>query len=156
LSSTIGPILSVSVFGQRIVIVNSAQIARDLLDKKGSTYSDRPVVPMGGELVGWKDTLGFLPYGERLKFQRKLLHKLLGSNESIKQFVPSVESRVEKLLQDLLNNPDRFDVHIRKCVLYLFLCLCIFDLMKGALVQLYSKLHMDMKLWRAKILWLRS
>ncbi|KAJ7282028.1 cytochrome P450 [Mycena rebaudengoi] len=37
---------SVSVFGQQITILNSAEVAMEMLDKKSATYSDRPVVPL--------------------------------------------------------------------------------------------------------------
>jgi len=49
--------VSVSVFGQQMVILNSAQTAIEMLDKKSLIYSDRPIIPMGGELVGWKKLL---------------------------------------------------------------------------------------------------
>jgi hypothetical protein len=41
-SSSIGDICSVTVLGQTIVIINSAQIASDMLAGKSSIYSDRP------------------------------------------------------------------------------------------------------------------
>src|ERR1700722_20295522 len=84
-----GGICSLSAFGQTIVVVNSAQVAMDMLDKKSSKYSDRPVMrkfwsllsfplpsatltrlassEMGGELCGWKKTLVLTPYGEWIK-----------------------------------------------------------------------------------------
>ena len=40
-----GDLMSIQALGQTAVIVNSAKIARDLLEKRGSIYSDRPVVP---------------------------------------------------------------------------------------------------------------
>ena len=41
-----GGIMSVNALGQPIVILNSAKIARDLLEKRGALYSDRPLIPM--------------------------------------------------------------------------------------------------------------
>ena len=38
--------MSFSVLGQRLVIINSYKAAKDLLDKRGEIYSDRPVVPV--------------------------------------------------------------------------------------------------------------
>lgn len=38
--------MSVNALGQPIVILNSAKIARDLLEKRGALYSDRPLIPM--------------------------------------------------------------------------------------------------------------
>lgn len=45
-----GPISSVSVLGTTIVILNDAQLAFDMLDKKSLIYSSRPVVTFGGEM----------------------------------------------------------------------------------------------------------
>ena len=39
-----GDIMSIQILGQTVVIINSVQIARNLLEKRGSNYSDRPVV----------------------------------------------------------------------------------------------------------------
>jgi hypothetical protein len=45
-----GDIASVTVLGRCLIILNSSKIAVDMLDKKSAKYSDRPVMPMGGEL----------------------------------------------------------------------------------------------------------
>lgn len=42
----VGDIISFTVFGQVIVVLNSAEAATDLLVKKSSIYSDRPELPM--------------------------------------------------------------------------------------------------------------
>lgn len=46
----IGDIIYVSIVGRPTVIVNSVEIARDLMDKRGANYSDRPRMVMHGEL----------------------------------------------------------------------------------------------------------
>lgn len=45
-----GPLSSVSVFGQHLIIVNDSRIAFDLFEKKSSVYSDRPTLVFGGEM----------------------------------------------------------------------------------------------------------
>ena len=40
-----GGILSFHVFGQVIIVLNSAKATKDLLEKRGEIYSDRPVIP---------------------------------------------------------------------------------------------------------------
>ena len=59
-----GEILSVKLLGRPMIIVNSAAIMEEL-DKKGAIYSDRPVLEMGGELLGYSQTLVFIRYGPR-------------------------------------------------------------------------------------------
>ena len=43
------------MLGQSIVILNNAQYALDMLDKKGRIYSNCPTLMMAGKLVGWDE-----------------------------------------------------------------------------------------------------
>jgi len=108
-----GDIVSVSVLGRHIVILNSAKTAVEMLDKKGSIYSDRPVLQMGGELVGWKNSLGLLPYGERFRNSRKFFHKLIGTIPSASLFYPVEEFETRRFLKQLAKNPDDLAAHVR-------------------------------------------
>jgi len=108
--------VSVCIFGQRIIIVNSAEIATDMLEKKGSIYSDRPVMEMGGEMVGWKNTLVLITYGDRFRRYRKLFHKLIGNSTSMSQFYPTEEVETHKFLKHLLYTPQDLVTHIRRYV----------------------------------------
>ncbi|PBK93436.1 cytochrome P450 [Armillaria gallica] len=109
-----GDIASVSVLGQRIVIVNSAQAAIDMLDKKSSIFSDRPALVMAGELVGWKKVLGLTPYGARFRDYRRRAHQLFGNNTAMKQFLPLEELETRRFLKRLLAKPEDLSAHIRK------------------------------------------
>jgi len=41
-----GDILCFHVFGQVIVVLNSIKASKDLLERRGDIYSDRPVIPI--------------------------------------------------------------------------------------------------------------
>jgi hypothetical protein len=41
-----GDVLSFHVFGNVIVVLNSFQANKDLLERRGEIYSDRPVAPI--------------------------------------------------------------------------------------------------------------
>jgi hypothetical protein len=45
LTGTIGEIISFRVFGQVIIVLNSAKAAKDLLERRGDIYLDRPEIP---------------------------------------------------------------------------------------------------------------
>ncbi|KAG2046757.1 cytochrome P450 [Suillus hirtellus] len=62
-----GNISHIEVVGQHIVVLNSVKAAIDMLDKKSTLYSDRPIFSVGGELVGWKHSLTLLPDGDRFR-----------------------------------------------------------------------------------------
>ena len=146
-----GSIASVSVFGQRLVILNSAKIAADLLDKQSAIASDRPRLEMGGELVGWKNALALLPYGDRLRNGRRLVHKLFGSHATMKQFHPVEETETRRFLQLLLASPNDFTAHIR----WYFLCLSLrghHQQPPGRLEPSFYAYHMDTLSRKAKTL----
>ncbi|KAJ3502046.1 hypothetical protein NLJ89_g9063 [Agrocybe chaxingu] len=109
-----GDIVSVSVFGQQMIILNSAEVAIDMLDKKSSIYSDRPVMQMGGELVGWKNTLVLTPYGDRLRNYRRLFHQCIGSPASMSEFHPVEEKETHRFLKNVLARPEHLADHVRR------------------------------------------
>lgn len=45
LTGTVGDILSFHILGQVIVVLNTAKAAKDLLERRGNVYPDRPAVP---------------------------------------------------------------------------------------------------------------
>lgn len=46
-----GPISSVTVFGQTIIMVHDLQVALELLDRRGAKYSSRPRMVFAGEML---------------------------------------------------------------------------------------------------------
>ena len=110
----LGDICSVTVLGQPIIIINSAEVACDMLDKKSAIYSDRPVLQMAGELVGWKHTLVLLPYGDRFRRYRRLFHRLIGSQAVVKRFFPGEELEARRFLRRVLMRPNDLAAHVRK------------------------------------------
>ncbi|KAJ7067957.1 cytochrome P450 [Mycena amicta] len=113
-SDAYGDICSVTVLGQTLVIVGGTQVAIDLLDKRSAIFSDRPTCTMGGELVGWKNTLVLLPYGDRFRRFRRLFHSIIGSRNSMKQFYPIEELETRRFLRRVLAKPGDLPKHIRK------------------------------------------
>ncbi|KAJ7636278.1 cytochrome P450, partial [Roridomyces roridus] len=96
----IGDMCSVNVLGQQITIINSAKIAFDL--------------PLGGEMIGWKDTLVLMPYGDRFRNFRRLAHSLFGSRSTMASFEPLEEVETHRFLKRLYKTPDDFQDHIGK------------------------------------------
>ena len=117
---SLGNVISITAFGQRIIILNSLKAAIDLLDKKGAIYSDRPVLPMAGKLLGYDQTLILAPYGHSFRNQRRFLHKYLGSRNNfakIKPFHDLIESEIRVFLQRMIQTPANADEHAHKYVL---------------------------------------
>lgn len=108
-----GDISHVEVLGQHIIVLNSIKTAMELLDKKSPVYSDRPVRPMGGELVGWKHSLGLLSYGDRFRCYRKNVHRIIGNRTAISVYNTIEEIETYRFLKRVFAKPEQLQAHIR-------------------------------------------
>ncbi|KAG2151901.1 cytochrome P450 [Suillus cothurnatus] len=108
-----GDISHVEVLGQHTMVLNSYKTAMDMLDKKSSIYSDRPVLPMAGELVGWKHILGLSPYGDRFRRYRKNFHRAIGSRAAFDIYNSVEEIETRRFLKRVLTKPDQLQEHVR-------------------------------------------
>ncbi|KAF5384354.1 hypothetical protein D9615_003159 [Tricholomella constricta] len=108
-----GDVCYVHVFGQGIVFLNSADVAFELLEKRGAIYSDKPHLIMVGELCGCKDMLPFLSYGDAFKRRRKLMQQALGSR-NIPNYYVFLEHETRSFIKDLLDDPSNYIRSIRR------------------------------------------
>uniref|UniRef100_A0A0W0GBY8 Putative OrdA protein n=1 Tax=Moniliophthora roreri TaxID=221103 RepID=A0A0W0GBY8_MONRR len=108
-----GGICSVTLMGQPMIIINSADIMAEL-DKKSAIYSDRPRLEMGGELVGYSKTLVLVPYGDRFRNYRRYISRLIGTPKAMSKFYPMEEVEMHRFLQRVAHNPDDLSQHLRK------------------------------------------
>ncbi|KAG2366904.1 cytochrome P450 [Suillus spraguei] len=108
-----GAISHIEVLGHHIIVLNSVKSAMDMLDKKGTVYSDRPVLPMAGELVGWKHSLFLLPYGDRWRQYRKNIHQIMGSRAALHVYYPIEEIETRKFLKRVFSNPEQLRAHVQ-------------------------------------------
>jgi hypothetical protein len=113
---SIGDIVGLNLLGQPMIVLNSAEHAVALLDKRGTLYSDRPMLMMGGELVGWKYTLALTPYGERFREYRRYIAKSIGGRTQMEDHLELIERQTMKFLVRVLNDPDNIATQIRKYV----------------------------------------
>ena len=99
-----------------MLIVNKHDVAFELLDKKSAKYSDRLVVPMAYDLVGWKHGLGMLCVGDRFRSHRKMFHQVIGTPATFEKHHPVVQHEMHQMLKKILDGPADFAKHIRGCV----------------------------------------
>lgn len=97
-----------------MIIVNDSAIM-DELDKQGAVYSDRPVLEMGGELVGYRDTLVLLRYGPRFRTFRKYFSTIIGP-APLEDRKHTVTYESHRFLKRVLASPDDLMAHLRKYV----------------------------------------
>ncbi|KAG6330379.1 hypothetical protein ID866_8709 [Astraeus odoratus] len=109
-----GDMASWSVLGYNIIMVNSAQIAQELLDKRAINYADRPRSVMGGELSGWGKTMLLSNYDNWFRMHRKWMAREIGNYRLANTFQDMIEYETRRFLWCVLNDPERIHAHVRK------------------------------------------
>ncbi|PGH27644.1 hypothetical protein AJ80_00657 [Polytolypa hystricis UAMH7299] len=100
-----GPIISVQFGGTTLIMIGDAQIAKELLDKRGSIYSDRPRMVMAGENLTKGMHMLLRPYTERYRLHQRLQAPTLSPRDSPTYFpLQDVESK--QLMFDFLHSND--------------------------------------------------
>ncbi|KAH7320409.1 cytochrome P450 [Rhizoctonia solani] len=108
-------IVSITVLGKVIIVLNSQEAIDELLIKRAALYSDRPYIPMvsSEKLVGWGHSTGIIRYGERWRFQRKLTHEAFQKTASEARW-PLLERQARIALQRILDAPADFSREVRR------------------------------------------
>ncbi|KZV68853.1 cytochrome P450 [Peniophora sp. CONT] len=109
----IGDVVYLSIMGQGIVFLNSRKAAFELLDRRGSIYSDRPHLVMSGELCGCSDMVAFTGYGEQSKRQRRLFANAFGP-QHIPAYRPLILDATMDVLRRLVDTPEQYQEHFRR------------------------------------------
>ncbi|KAH7326950.1 cytochrome P450 [Rhizoctonia solani] len=98
-------IISLSVFGTTLVILNKREDAINLLEKRSATYSDRTCTLMASDpsLLDWGNFASLTGYGDRYRRYRRLMSPWL-SKQAVVVFEESQEQAASRLLQRLLKD----------------------------------------------------
>ncbi|KIY70895.1 cytochrome P450 [Cylindrobasidium torrendii FP15055 ss-10] len=124
-SKQYGEIMHISAAGQPIIILSTPHVLAELLDRRGSIYSDRPNLVMGGELAGYEDSVPMGRYGNRLRECRKLMIDTLTPRKA-REYFPLEEEKTREFLGELLKSPQDFLHHIRRNIAAI-----VFDITHG-------------------------
>ncbi|KAJ7782203.1 cytochrome P450 [Mycena olivaceomarginata] len=107
-SKTYGEVMHLEVLGRTMIILDSYRAAVDLLDKRGSIYSDRPKFIVY-ELVGWKPALAFLQYGKQYNKHRQM-HQSYLSRHKAEDFKSMQTQEARTLVRNLIEStPDKYE-----------------------------------------------
>ena len=111
--SRTGPITYFHLAGEPFVLLNSLETTLKMLDAKSAIYSDRPVLPMLGETMGWDRSVLLARYGDRFREFRRLLHRFMGTRTVVSQYHDAIVKHTHRYLQRILDTPEQFIEHIR-------------------------------------------
>jgi cytochrome P450 len=107
---TYGDLVYSRLLGKDIIILNSENVAKELLENRSKNYSDRPYL-ITSKLCGLEFVSIFLPYGNRWRLHRRFFHQTFRP-ESVHRFLPSQHRKACNLLRRLFVAPEQLDDHV--------------------------------------------
>ncbi|KAF2084769.1 putative cytochrome P450 [Saccharata proteae CBS 121410] len=108
-----GPIYSLVLGTQTLIVLSSDQTVKDLLDKRSAIYSDRQDMYVANELGSGGLRFLFLKYGPSWRVFRRLTHQLLNINVA-RSYVPYQDLENKQLLVEMLDDPSHLLENIRR------------------------------------------
>ncbi|KAI0879961.1 cytochrome P450 [Annulohypoxylon maeteangense] len=108
-----GPIFSLMLGTKVMIVLNSDQAIRDLIDKRGAIYSSRPESYIGQDVLSGGLRVLFMPNNGVWKMIRKFVHHIL-SVTAARTYVPYQDLENKAMLLGFLECPGDFADHIRR------------------------------------------
>ncbi|TFK53749.1 cytochrome P450 [Heliocybe sulcata] len=106
-----GDIMHIRLLNEDVIIINSASITNDLLEKRSNIYSSRPAFHMLN-LMGYDFHFAFMPYGSEWRTYRRLFHQVFRADNAA-YYSPTTTEKSRELLIRLLRTPDKFMDHVQ-------------------------------------------
>ncbi|KAF8653529.1 hypothetical protein AX16_003913 [Volvariella volvacea WC 439] len=108
-----GDIVHISVFGKPWIIITSFPMAVDLLEKRGSIYSNRPFFHMA-DLAGLQGrAMSLLPNDDRFRAYRKFFAKVMGNMANLRKYDRIEEEESQRFARRVLAKPEGFLTHVK-------------------------------------------
>ncbi|KAH9971625.1 cytochrome P450 [Russula compacta] len=112
MSKAYGDVICFRILGQVVVVLSSSAAIKELLEKHGEIYSDRPPLPIH-EVLGVDWLLPILPKDDVWSDRRKLLDRSLRPAQAAStSYRKIMEEKTRAFLSQLLVNPNDFRSHI--------------------------------------------
>ncbi|KAK7692512.1 hypothetical protein QCA50_004139 [Cerrena zonata] len=111
-AKTYGDIYSIMIGPTPGIVISSPKLAREYIDLRGSTTSDRPEVYVD-RLISGSLELPLSPYGPTWRVMRRAAHDMLSPRACL-DHLPIQRAESAQLIFDLLRNPKDFYTHINR------------------------------------------
>ncbi|KIJ19362.1 hypothetical protein PAXINDRAFT_7846 [Paxillus involutus ATCC 200175] len=108
-SKTYGDIMYTHILNQEIIVLNSEEVAVELLEKRSRKYSDRPLFATA-DLFGWEWSSSFARYGPRFRQHRRLYHQIFHANAAL-SYRPRQLQTAYEMLMHILDDPTHYAKH---------------------------------------------
>ncbi|RPD67493.1 cytochrome P450 [Lentinus tigrinus ALCF2SS1-7] len=108
-----GPIFSLNMAGQPVVVVNSHKVTADLFDRRSNIYSDRPRFVMASEILTGGIFMVFSGYTEVWRKMRRAGHEGFNLRAS-EQHQPMQAREAGLTVLDIIQHPDAWDDRLKQ------------------------------------------
>ncbi|EHK46020.1 hypothetical protein TRIATDRAFT_152285 [Trichoderma atroviride IMI 206040] len=108
-----GPLSSVTVLGQTMVIIQDKQAAHEIMNEMSLKTSSRPRTVFAYELCGLDDFTSGKPYDATFRLHRKVMHQQAGTRLLAGRFNDIQDTESRHLLQRILDDPENLVKHFR-------------------------------------------
>ena len=98
-----GPIYSLIIGTQVMIVLNTDQAIKDLLDKRGNIYSSRPDMYVASTVASGGLRMLLMPYAETWRRARRLFHDLLNV-KAAKSYVPYMDLESTSMMTAILDS----------------------------------------------------
>ncbi|KAF9223390.1 cytochrome P450 [Gyrodon lividus] len=110
---TYGELVYSRLLNQDIIVINSEEVAKDLLERRSNNYSDRPaIIRMTNDFFGWSFNSVMVPYSDRWRLHRRLFHQAFRPEAAFNYHAMQLRKGRE-LLHNLLEVPGDYVAHIQ-------------------------------------------
>ncbi|KAG2107437.1 cytochrome P450 [Suillus discolor] len=109
-ASTRGDVIYCKLFGRQIVVLQSQEVAKALLENRSSIYSDRPPV-YSTKATGSEFNSAQLRYSDEWRLHRRIFHQSFRP-EAAKDYLPLQLRKAHQLLQGIIEAPEHYQRHI--------------------------------------------
>ncbi|KAI1611220.1 cytochrome P450 [Exophiala viscosa] len=108
------PLITIWLGRDPKIIVNDAWAACELMEKRADIYSSRPRMIINGDLLGTsKNNQTNLPYGDRWRLHRRIMHTAVGS-QAVVHYRDFQSAEAKVLLRDLMEDADDYVMSIER------------------------------------------
>ncbi|KAI0687448.1 cytochrome P450 [Cytidiella melzeri] len=109
-----GDIVFLRMFGTPAIVLNSVQVARELLEKRGAIYSERPPLTLLNNMMGWDCVVSHFCTGERFRKHRKWIQAGVQDKEVLRSYRHIQHREACTLLLGFVDTPEDFESHIKR------------------------------------------
>jgi len=109
-----GGMFSLKLGPGNVVVLTDRRIIKQLLDKKASTSSNRPVSLVTQNLITEGDHMLLMDNTPRWRLMRKLIHQDLTESLCDREHSKLHQAESVQLLYDMLHNPDDWVFHLKR------------------------------------------